>query len=87
MTIHLYLSLSPEALIASMLSPEDFGSYYALGSAKNHAVRRFSSKSIQPTDTRISRLMKLSRAVFPTKTAALRPRFTFQSIAPWNILN
>jgi len=31
--------------------------------------------------------MKLSRAVFPTKTAALRPRFTFQSIAPWNILN
>jgi len=48
---------------------------------KNHAVRRFSSKSIQPTDTRISRLMKLSRAVFPTKTAALRPRFTFQSIA------
>ena len=34
MTIHLYLSLFPEALIASMLSPEEFGSYYALGSAK-----------------------------------------------------
>jgi hypothetical protein len=34
MTIHLYLSLVPEALIASMLSPEDFGSYYAHGSAK-----------------------------------------------------
>ena len=34
MAIHLYLSLFPEALIASMLSPEDFGSYYALGSAK-----------------------------------------------------
>jgi len=34
MAIHLYLSLFPEALIASMLSPEDFGTYYALGSAK-----------------------------------------------------
>jgi len=30
---HLYLSLMPEALIASMLSPEEFGSYYALGSS------------------------------------------------------
>jgi len=30
MTIHLYLSLIPEALIASMLSPEEFGSYYAV---------------------------------------------------------
>ena len=34
MTIHLYLSLLPEALIASMLSPEEFGAYYATGSAK-----------------------------------------------------
>lgn len=32
MTAHLYLSLIPEALIASMLSPEDFGIYYAVGS-------------------------------------------------------
>lgn len=31
---HLYLSLMPEALIVSMLSPEDFGSYYALGSSR-----------------------------------------------------
>lgn len=29
---HLYLSLMPEALIASMLSPEEFGNYYAVGS-------------------------------------------------------
>jgi len=28
---HLYLSLMPEALIASMLSPEEFGNYYAVG--------------------------------------------------------
>jgi hypothetical protein len=28
---HLYLSLIPQALIASMLSPEDFGYYYAVG--------------------------------------------------------
>ena len=34
MTVHLYLSLIPEALIASMLSPEEFGSYYAVGSKK-----------------------------------------------------
>jgi hypothetical protein len=33
-TVHLYLSLIPEALIASMLSPEEFGSYYAVGSKK-----------------------------------------------------
>ncbi len=31
MDYHLYLSLMPEALIASMLNPEDFASYYALG--------------------------------------------------------
>ena len=31
MTVHLYLSLLPEALIASMLPPEEFGQYYATG--------------------------------------------------------
>jgi hypothetical protein len=31
MTIHLYFSLLPEALIASMLTPEQFGQYYATG--------------------------------------------------------
>ncbi len=34
MTVHFYLSLLPEALIVSMLSPEEFGTYYAVGSAK-----------------------------------------------------
>ncbi len=34
MTIHLYLSMVPEALIASMLAPEEFGIYYAVGSEK-----------------------------------------------------
>jgi len=34
MSVHLYLSMIPEALIASMLTPEEFGVYYALGSAK-----------------------------------------------------
>ncbi|MFW6082492.1 MAG: hypothetical protein ACOC8C_00415 [Chloroflexota bacterium] len=32
--IHLYLSLTPEALIVSMLTPEEFGVYYAVGTAK-----------------------------------------------------
>jgi hypothetical protein len=35
MTKHLYLSLMPEALIASMLSAEDFGFYYAIGTDRN----------------------------------------------------
>lgn len=34
MSVHLYLSLIPEALIASMLAPEEFGVYYAVGSLK-----------------------------------------------------
>ena len=34
MTVHLYLSLIPEALIASGLSPEEFGAYYAVGTQK-----------------------------------------------------
>lgn len=34
MTKYLYLSFIPEALIASMLSPEEFGSYYAVGTHK-----------------------------------------------------
>jgi len=34
MEIHLYLSLTPEALIASHLSPEEFGTYLAVGTQK-----------------------------------------------------
>ena len=34
MAVHLYLSLIPEALIASMLTPEEFGAYYAVGTEK-----------------------------------------------------
>jgi len=34
MTVHLYLSLIPEALIASMMAPEEFGNYYAVGTKK-----------------------------------------------------
>lgn len=34
MGTHLYLSMIPEALIASMLTPEEFGVYYAVGTAK-----------------------------------------------------
>ncbi|MGB4595771.1 MAG: hypothetical protein WBI14_07675 [Anaerolineaceae bacterium] len=34
MEAHLYLSLIPEALIFSHLNPEEFGTYYAVGSAK-----------------------------------------------------
>ena len=33
MTVHLYFSLIPEALIASNLPPEKFGQYYATGSS------------------------------------------------------
>lgn len=34
MTIHLYLSLIPEALVASHLPPDEYGAYLALGSKK-----------------------------------------------------
>jgi hypothetical protein len=34
MSTYLYLSLTPEALIASMLSPEEFGNYLAVGTKK-----------------------------------------------------
>ena len=34
MKIHLYLSLNPEALIASHLAPEEFGDYLAVGTQK-----------------------------------------------------
>ena len=34
MAVHLYLSMIPEALIASMLPPLDFGAYYAVGTEK-----------------------------------------------------
>ena len=34
MKIHLYLSLNPEALIASHLPPEEFGAYLAVGTQK-----------------------------------------------------
>ena len=34
MTVHLYVSLLPEALIASMISPEEFGTYYAVGTQR-----------------------------------------------------
>ncbi len=33
---YLYLSIFPEALVASMLSPEEFGNYYAVGDRKRN---------------------------------------------------
>ena len=34
MNVHLYFSMVPEALVASMLNPEDFGTYLATGTEK-----------------------------------------------------
>jgi len=34
MAVYLYFSLTPESLVASMLSPRDFGAYLAVGTAK-----------------------------------------------------
>lgn len=42
MKTHLYLSVMPEALVASQLPPEKFGSYYAIGSQKkSHSMAMF----------------------------------------------
>lgn len=37
MKVHLYLSLTPESLIASMLEPVDFGKYMSLGEERRNA--------------------------------------------------
>lgn len=37
MNVHLYLSLIPEALIASNLPPQEFGVYYTVGDSKKQA--------------------------------------------------
>jgi len=34
MAVHLYLSMIPESLVASMLPPQEFGTYLAVGTAK-----------------------------------------------------
>ena len=47
MSIHLYFSLIPEALIASMLPPEEFGQYYVTGHKFKSKVRRSSSSLIR----------------------------------------
>ncbi len=39
MNIHLYLSLIPESLIASMLPPDEFGAYYATGTQRHSRGR------------------------------------------------
>jgi hypothetical protein len=42
METHLYLSVMPEALVASQLPPMDFGTYYAVGSQKkSHSEAMF----------------------------------------------
>jgi hypothetical protein len=44
MAVHLYLSTIPEALIASMLTPMDFGVYYAVGTEKkSHSQAQYFS--------------------------------------------
>ncbi len=50
MTVHLYLSMLPEALIASMLSPEEFGIYYAVGSQKKSRGQAIFFEKHQPAE-------------------------------------
>ena len=46
MSVHLYFSMIPEALVASMLPPEDFGTYLATGTEKrSHGQAIFFSLS------------------------------------------
>lgn len=41
---YLYLSITPEALISSMLPPAEFGNYQAVGTKNVPAARPFSLK-------------------------------------------
>ena len=56
MPTHMYLSLIPEALVGSMLPPEEFGLYFAVGSSKRSSGQALFF-SVDPT--------KLSAKTFP----------------------
>jgi len=81
MTTHFYLSLLPEALIVSMLDPEDFGTYYAVGSAKNLAGEAMFYEVDRLFGILTSASMKPSKRCVPTKMARLRLPFMSLSIA------
>lgn len=54
MTIHLYLSLIPEALVASHLPPDEYGAYLALGPKKrSHGQAIFFKLSEEYTQKRL----------------------------------
>ncbi len=84
MTVHLYFSLVPEALIASMLPPEKFGQYYATG-------HEYKSKGqsiffeIDPTFAiPISRSTRRSPAVSPQPMVRPRTRSMCPSTVSWS---
>lgn len=76
MTIHLYFSLIPEALIASMLPPEQFGQYYATGHKYKSKGQAIFLRSIRRFATSFSISTRGSSAVFHTRMALLKTRFT-----------
>lgn len=84
MTIHLYFSLIPEALIASMLGPEQFGQYYATGhkyKSKGQAI----FFEVDPTFRHeFSTSTRGSSAVPRTRTAPPRTRFMSRSTGCWS---
>jgi hypothetical protein len=79
MTIHLYFSLIPEALIASMLGPEEFGQYYSTGhqyKSKGQAI----FFEVDPTfRTSFLTSTRASSAVYRIRMARRRIRFIFRS--------
>ena len=84
MKIHYYLSLIPDSLIASMLPPEEFGSYYALGSHKRSRGQAiFFEIDPDKAGGAIDREM-VRHAVSRMKTAVRANPATCASTAPWN---
>ena len=85
MTVHLYLSLIPEALIASMLTPEEFGAYYAVGSEKKSRGQAIFFEIDPNSAARNSALRKVSSAVCRMKMALPNDPFIFLFTAFWKI--
>jgi hypothetical protein len=73
MAVYLYLSLLPEALIASMLPPEDFGIHFATGSQnRSRGQAIFLEVARDQLDPEAFPLDEADRRCVPSRTAHRR---------------
>jgi len=70
MTTHLYLSMIPESLVASMLPPDEFGRYLAVGTRKQSRARPCSFTSMASLPATISTSRSCAGAASPRRRKA-----------------